>query len=180
MRHGHRLTFKPEGSVVDAALDAMDAEALRELIRGVLPWLDEKLHAKVTGAIIDRAARSKNEWVPDTPSDESVAEVLEFAEAAKRVGYADPSEVDDYLQQGINAFLAKDYRATFQIFRALIAPISEGEIDLGQHEMLYEVLGVDVADCAAQYVAAMYMTAAPAHRAKAVKSAIVTLQSQRQ
>lgn len=172
MKRGHRSTFKPEASVVDAALDAMDAGALRELVRGVLPWLDDKLHARVTGEIIDRAARNKNEWVPDAPSDESVAEVLEFAEAARRVGYADPSEVDDYLRQGMNAFLAKDYSAAFQILRALIVPLSEGEIDLGQHEMLDEVLGVEIADCAAQYVVAMYMTAAPAHRAKAVKTAI--------
>jgi hypothetical protein len=172
MKRGHRSTFKPEASVVDAALDAIDAGALRELVRGVLPWLDDKLHAKVSGEIIDRAARSKGEWTPDAPCDERVAEVLEFAEAAQRVGYADPSEVDDYLRQGMNAFLAKDYRAAFQIFGALIVPLSEGEIDLGQHEMLDEVLGVEIADCAAQYVVAMYMTAAPAHRAKAVKTAI--------
>lgn len=150
----------------------MDAGALRELVRGVLPWLDDKLHARVTGEIIDRAARNKSAWVLDAPSDERVAEVLQFAEAAQRVGYADPSEVDDYLRQGMNAFLAKDYRAAFQIFGALIVPLSEGEIDLGQHEMLDEVLGVEIADCAAQYVVAMYMTAAPAHRAKAVKTAI--------
>lgn len=131
MKPGRRSIFKPEASVVDAALGAMDAEALRELIRGVLPWLDDKLHAKITGEIIDRAARNKNEWVPDAPGDESVAEVLEFAEAAQRVGYADPSEVDDYLRQGMNAFLAKDYCAALQIFRALIVPLSEGEIDLG-------------------------------------------------
>ena len=172
MRRGHRSTYKPDASVVDAALDAMDAGALRELVRGVLPWLDDKLHARVTGEIIDRTARNKNEWVPDAPSDESVAEVLEFTEAAQRVGYADPSEVDDYLRKGMNAFLAKDYRAAFRIFRALIVPLSDGEIYLGQREMLDEVLGVAVADCAVKYVVAMYMTAAPAHRAKAVKKAI--------
>lgn len=33
---------------------------------------------------------------------------------AQRRGYADPSEVDGYLRQGTNAFLAKDYRATLQ------------------------------------------------------------------
>jgi len=108
MRRGHRSPFKPEGSVVDAALDAMGADALRELVRGLLPWLDDKTHAKVTGEIIDRAARSKSDWTPDGPTDESVAEVLEFAEAAQRVGYADPSEVDDYLRRGMNAFLAKE------------------------------------------------------------------------
>jgi len=172
MRRGQRSTFEPAGSAVDAALDALDAGALRELVRGVLPWLDDKTQARVTGEIIDRAARSRSDWVPEGPSAEGVVEVLGFAEAARRVGHADPSEVDDYLRQGINAFLARDYRAAFQIFRALIIPLSECKIDLGQHELLDEVLGVDVVDCAAQYVVAMYMTSAPAHRARAVKAAI--------
>lgn len=172
MRRRRRSSFKPEGSAVDKALEAMDAGALRELIRGFLPRIDDKMHAKITGEIIDRAARGKSEWTPEAPTDESVAEVLNFTEAAQRVGYADPSEVDDYLRQGMNAFLARDYRAASRIFRALIIPLSEGEIDLGQHEMLHEVLGVDVADCAAQYVVAMYMTVAPAHRARTVKTAI--------
>ena len=50
MKSGHRSTFKPEASVVDAALDAIDAEALRELVRGVLPWLDDKLHGAALAA----------------------------------------------------------------------------------------------------------------------------------
>lgn len=61
----------------------MDAEALRELIRGLLPWLDDKTRAKVTGEIIDRAARSESEWTPAAPTNESVGEVLEFTEAAQ-------------------------------------------------------------------------------------------------
>ncbi len=154
MRRRDRSTSKPETSVVDEALDAMDAEALRELVRGLLPWLDDKTHARVTNELIDRAARGETEWIPSGPTDEGVAEVLDFAEAAQRIGYADPAEVDDYLRQGMNAFLTQDYRAAYQIFRALLIPISEGEIDLGQHEMVEEVLGVEVADCAAKYVVA--------------------------
>jgi hypothetical protein len=80
--------------------------------------------------------------------------------------------VDDYLRQGMNAFLSKDYRGALMIFRFLLIPISEGEIDLGQHEMLDEVLGMDLADCAAQYVVAQYMISVPAQRAEAVKAAI--------
>ena len=39
------------------------AEALRELIRGVLPWLDDKLHAKVTGEIAYRMVEMLNDYV---------------------------------------------------------------------------------------------------------------------
>jgi len=54
----------------------------------------------------------------------------------------------------------------------LLPPLGEVEIDLGQREMIDEVLGVDVACCAAQYAVAMYMIAAPDQRAAAVCTAI--------
>ena len=177
MKRWYHSTSKSKASVVDEALEAMGAEDLRELVRGLLPWLDDKTHARVTNEIIDRAARGETKWTPSGPTDEGVAEILNFAEAAQRVGHADPSEVDDYLRQGMNAFLAKDYRTAFQIFRALLIPISDGGIDLGQHEMVDEVLGVEVADCAAQYVVAIYMTSVPTQRAKAVKTAIDDMSS---
>jgi hypothetical protein len=34
----------------DAALDAMDADELRRLIRDMLPWFDEVLQARFLGA----------------------------------------------------------------------------------------------------------------------------------
>ena len=80
--------------------------------------------------------------------------------------------MDDYLCQGSNAFLGKNYQGALQIFCALLIPIDNVDIDLGQHEMLDEVLGVDVATCAAQYVVSVYMTSTPKKRARAVLSAI--------
>jgi hypothetical protein len=53
-----------------------------------------------------------------------------------------------------------------------VPTIAEGAVDLGQHEMLDEVLGVDVGACAAQYVVAEYMTATKDERPRAVRSAI--------
>ena len=53
---------------------------------------------------------------------------------------------------------------------------SGADIDLGQHEMLEEVLGVDVQACAVQYVVSVYMTAPKQQRAKAVLSAIDEMQ----
>ena len=163
---------KTGSSVIDGALAALEADDLRELVRDLIPWLDEHTRARFVNEAIDRAARSESGWTPATPSDERVSEIVAFAEAAERTGYADRSEVDDYLLQGSNSFRGKDYRAAFRIFRALLLPIGDGGVDLGQHEMIDEVLGVDTSDCAAQYVVAVYMTAVPARRAEAVRAAL--------
>jgi len=150
----------------------MDADELRKLVRDMLVELDDRARGLIVNEVVDRAARNSSAWTPSAPSDEFVASVVAFAEAARRVGCADPSDVDGYLCEGVNAFLGKDYPAAFLIFRELLIPISVGDIDLGQHEMVDEVLAVDVSACAAQYVVSMYMTAAPANRAKAVRAAI--------
>jgi hypothetical protein len=162
---------------VEAALDALGADALRGVIRDILPELDDQTHAQLVDMVIDRAARGTAGWSPPAPSDKEMVEIVAFAEAAEHVGYADPSDVDDFLRQGSNAFLGKRYEAAMQIFSALLIPIGEGDIDLGQHEMVDEVLGVDLADCAAQYVVSAYMTATPTTRSEAVLTAIGEMDS---
>ncbi|MEO0325395.1 MAG: hypothetical protein AAF447_20735 [Myxococcota bacterium] len=170
LRHGER------DSVVDAALDAMDAEQLRGLIRALIPWLNDATQARLTNEVVDRAARASSGWVPATPSERRIEEIEAFVAAAKRVHQADPSDVDDYLREGTHAFLARDYASAFRIFRALLTPIGDGDIDLGQHELVDEVLGVDIDACAKQYAVAMYMTSSPKNRARAVCSAIEDVQ----
>ena len=162
----------PDARVTDAALDAMTAGELRLLIRDMLPWLDEALRARFANELVDRAARNGSGWIPNGPTAAAVDEIEAFAGAAQRMGHAEPSEVDTYLREGSHAFLGRNYAAVLQIFRALLLPIGCGDIDLGQHEMLDEVLGVDVAACAAQYVVAIYMTSTPQDRARTVLSAI--------
>jgi hypothetical protein len=162
----------PGVSNIDEALTALSAEDLRDLIRDIIPRLDDKTLSRFTNAIIERAAGGKTGWQPPGPTNEDVTEALAFAEAAKRVGYADPSEVDNYLRRGSDAFLSRNYHATSRIFHALLRPISDGEIDLGQEEMFEEALGMDASDCAAQYVVAVYMTSALDQRATAVFKAI--------
>jgi hypothetical protein len=76
----------------------MNAEDLRDLIRDSIPRLDDKTLSRFTNAIIKRAAKGNIGWQLSGPTDEGVAETLAFVEAAKRVGCADPSEVDDYLR----------------------------------------------------------------------------------
>jgi len=170
---GYTLAVNGGGpSNIEGALAALDAEDLRELIRDIIPRLDDKTLSRFNNAIIERAAGGKTGWQPSGPTDEAVAEAVTFAKAAKRVGYADPSEVDNYLRQGSNAFLRRIYPAASQIFHAVLLPISEGEIDLGQDEMFEEMLGMNASDCAAQYVVAVYMTSALEQRADAVLRAI--------
>jgi hypothetical protein len=126
----------------------MGPDQLRDVVGGLLLELDDPAYARAVNDLIDRAARSGSGWTPPAPSDEGVASVLKFAEAARRVGHADPFSMDDYLRQGSNVFLAKGYEAARAIFRALLPAIAGGEIDLGQHEMVDEVLGIDAATCA--------------------------------
>lgn len=159
-------------SGIDDALAALEAEDLREVIHEMLADLDERASSRAVSAIISRAARGANGWVPAAASDAEVTEALDFVAAARRVGSADPVDVDDCLTSGSSAFLRKDYAAAAQIFGALLPAVGQGDIDLGQHELVDEVLGVNLSDCAAQYVLAVYMTAAPAERAEAVRSAI--------
>lgn len=157
---------------LDAALATMSAEALREVVHQVLLELDDRARARVVSSLIARAARTGSGWAPAAVSDEQVAEVLAFVKAAERVGQADPSEFDEYLGRGSAAFLRKDYASAHRIFGALLPPIGDGNIDLGQRELVEDVLGADVAECAAQYVVSGYMLAPVAERAEAVRAAI--------
>lgn len=161
-----------DSALISNALAALDADGLRTIVREILPWLDEAARARLVNTLIDRAARGASGWTPPGPSAKLVAHVQVFAAAARRRGQANAQEVDDYLRQATHAFLSRHYPAAFAIFRALLLPAAHGEIDLGQHEMLDEVLRVDIADCAAQYVVSTYMTSAPAKRAQAVLAAI--------
>lgn len=173
----YRCNPTSDASSTEAALDAMDADGLRALVREMMPWLDDVLYARFVNALVERAARTVPSWAPKGPDSARVGEIQEFAEAAKRIGYAEPSEVDAYLREGADAFLAKNYAAALEIFRALLIPAGHGEFDLGQDEMIDEVLGIDPATCAAQYVASMYMTATPKSRGHAVLSAVDQIRS---
>jgi hypothetical protein len=177
MAHRYDSKSPPDSSATEAALDTLDADGLRGVIRDLIPLLDESTSAWLVNALVDRAARNSPGWVPAGPAEALVADIVGFGEAAKRVGYAEPSTVDDYLRVGSNAFLGQNYQAALQIFRALLIPMGDGDFDLGQDEMVDEVLGVDVQACAAQYVVSIYMTATTQNRAKAVLSAIDEMRS---
>lgn len=167
-----RPAHDPARSDVDAALVAMSAVELREVVGELLRELDDRAFNRVASSLVSRAARNGSRWAPAPLSADEVAETLAFAEAAERVRHADPAEVDDALRRGSAAFLGKDYQAAYRILGALLRPIADGQLDLGQHELVDEVLGTDIIECSAQYVVAAYMISPPAERAGAVRAAI--------
>ena len=94
------------------------------------------------------------------------------ARTARHAGSADPVEVDGYLRQGTKAFLAGEHAIARGVFEALLPPIAHGEIDLGQHEIVDEVLTVNEHECAARYVVSVYLTTPLEGRAEALCRAI--------
>lgn len=160
------------GGDLDAAHATMGADELREVVREMMADLDDRAHERAVSSIMGRAVRNGAGWAPPALDDNDIVEAVTFAEAARQVGYAHPWEVDERLRRGVSAFLRRDYAGALRILGALLGPLGDGEIDLGQDEMADEVLGVDLGECAAFYVVSSYMTAEPARRAETVRTAI--------
>ena len=160
----------------DGALEAMTAEELRGFVRDLLERLDDDQGGVLADSLIARAAKGTAGWKPAGPGRGLAGEVERYVEAARRVGHGDPAEVDEYLRRGSRSFLADEPSTARAVFDALLPPIADGEIHLGQHEMVDEVLQVSLGDCAARYVASVYLTTAPKDRARAVHQAIDAVQ----
>jgi hypothetical protein len=150
----------------------MTAPELRSFVRGVLDGLDAAARREMVDALMARAAKGHSGWKPTRPSPRIVDDARSFADAARRLGYADPDDVSEHLRRGTKAFLAGDHANACAIFEALLPPISAVDIDLGQHELVEEVLGVDAHACVAQYVTSVYTTTPLGERANAVDDAI--------
>jgi hypothetical protein len=154
------------------ALEAMTAPELRSFVRSVLDELDPDTRAAVVDELMARAVKGHAGWKPSRPSQRIVADAKSFAEAARVVGYADPADVSEHLRLASKAFLAGDHAGARGVFEALLPPIAVVDIDLGQHELVDEVLGVDAHTCVAQFVTSVYTTTPLNQRADAVFSAM--------
>ncbi|MDX9722856.1 MAG: hypothetical protein RBU37_19055 [Myxococcota bacterium] len=106
------------------------------------------------------------------PSESLIAAIEAFAAQARRAYGASPRLVDDCLYQASLAFTARNYAGNVRIIRPLLVPICNGRIDLGQQELVEDVLTVNVESCAAQYAVAMYMTSSERQRVRALLVAI--------
>jgi len=101
-----------------------------------------------------------------------VAEAKRFVKAARQVGQAEASHVDDYLRQAIVASLAGDHAAAHAVLETLLEPISNGTICLGQEEMVEEVLSVNLHECVRRFLAAAYVITPMKDRAEALVKAM--------
>jgi hypothetical protein len=169
-RAGPGMTRRREAEEreVDQALDAMSAPELRAAIRVVLDLLDDGVKDSVMDALLARGAKATSGWKPARPSPRIVEEAKSFSDAARQVGHADPHDVTEHLRRATKAFLAGDHASARAVFDAILPPIACVEIDLGQRELVEEVLGVDVRACVAQYAASVYTTTALRERADAI------------
>lgn len=154
----------------------MTAPELRSFVRTIFDVLHDDQRTTITDSLVARATQGHAGWKPSRPSTRVVDEVRVFADAARRVGYADPDELSDYLRQGTRAFLAGDHATAGAVFGALLVPVAQGDISLGQHEMVEEVLNVDPHVTVAQYVTSVYTTTPLGGRANAVYSAITEVE----
>jgi hypothetical protein len=166
----HRVPAKdPE---IDRALNAMSAPELRAAVRAILDEFNEDVKASVGDALIARATKATSGWRPTRPSLRIVEEANAFAEAARHVGHADPDDVTEHLRRATKAFLSGGHASARAVFEAILPPITSADIDLGQHELVEEVLGVDARACVAQYVTSVYTTAPLRNRADAILRAL--------
>ena len=154
------------------ALEAMTAPELRAFVRTVLDEFEDEQRSRVVDSLLSRAARGKAGWKPNRPSSRIVSDARSFADAAQQVGHADPDDVSDHLRLASKAFLAGDHASARAVFEALLIPISTVDIDLGQHELVDDVLSVDVHTCLAQYVTSVYTTTPLPDRTGALFKAI--------
>jgi hypothetical protein len=157
---------------IDRALEAMSAAELRAAVRAVLDQLDEGVKGSVIDTLITQGTKATSGWKPTRPSPRVIEEATSFAEAARRVGHADPDDVTEHLRHAAKAFLAGDYASARAVFEAILPPIACVDIDLGQHELVEEVLGVDAQACVAQFAASVYTTTPLRDRADAILRAL--------
>lgn len=61
------MSKRSRDKTVNAALEALDAAQLRELIRELLPWLHDRARPRVEAIIVERATRPDSGWTPDSP-----------------------------------------------------------------------------------------------------------------
>jgi hypothetical protein len=157
------------------ALSALSAEELRMFVCDALERLDDVPRADLEDLLVQRAARSASGWKPAAPPAAFVEEAKAFAVTARLAGQAEPFEVDGFLRRAVTASLAGDHSSARVVFEAVLEPIGNGDIFLGQGEMVDEMLSVDLHECLRRFAAAVYMTAPLTDRPQALIDAIASL-----
>ena len=116
-----------EDPEINRALEAMSAPELRAAVHAVLDGLDADVKAHIIDTLIVRATKATSGWRPSRPSQRIIDEAKSFAEAARRMGHADPEDVTDHLRRATKAFHAGDHASARVVFEAILPPIAVTE-----------------------------------------------------
>ncbi|HLG56799.1 MAG TPA: hypothetical protein VI485_15785 [Vicinamibacterales bacterium] len=108
------------------ALEAMTAPELRAFVWDVLDGLSPDARTGIVDDLLAQAVKGHAGRKPSRPSRRIVDDAKSFAEAARAVGYADPTDVSKHLLLGSKAFLAGDHASARGVFEAPAADCCRG------------------------------------------------------
>lgn len=172
MPHEYPSDTRPDFSITEDALAALDADALRALILDMLPHFNARLEARLASEAVRRAGAKQQGSAPHAPDEALIDEIKAFAQRALTENYADASTVDAYLCEGSTPFYSGHYRAARRIYGALLPPLANADFHVDQDEMVDEMLGVDLESCVLQYLISLYMTTPVAAQASVILDAL--------
>lgn len=157
----------------EAALSSLSLDALRRFTRERLRELDPEARRASVEALLEFAVRHGG-WRPTRAADPRLLEdVRAFVRVSSSHGDASPGAIDALFDRVNRAFLAGEMALACDAYEALLRPLADGEIFLGQHEMYSEVLRNHPGDAVARYRVAVWASAPPAQRAEALWNALL-------
>lgn len=162
----HPTTAKSD---FDAALEFLEADALRLLVRNLALDLDTAARDELSDLVLERAARSG--WRPGRDAGVAIRAAA-FAKTATKTGFADPEGVDRHLRSADRAFFACDYETARGAYQPLFEMLGRGDVDLGQHELYEDVLTVGLHASATRFLAATVVVSDPSARVDALRAAL--------
>ena len=163
----------PSDADVEAALAALPAEKLRAFVATYLRGLDAPARRAFWAALVPRAARRPGARTPKRSADATLCEdIAAFVRTATRVGEGSPAAVDSFLERATRVFLAGDAALARRAFEAILKPLTEAELSLGEDESYGEVLSTPLDEVGARYLVTVYLTTPAGDRPCAIWDAL--------
>jgi hypothetical protein len=154
---GRSSTSRDDIALIEATLDAIDAETLRLLVRELARRTSTTDRAWLLDELLRRVRRDVPGWQLPVADPRLLADVAECMRRTARYD-GDPCEVDDLLRRAGRALVSGDPAAARSTYDQLLPALLDGEIGLHYDELLEEVLEVDLFDAALCWLAATYLT----------------------
>jgi hypothetical protein len=156
----------------ESALSSLSLDALRRFTRDHLRGLDLEARRAFAETLIGFAARHGG-WRPARAADALLLEdIRSFVRLAARGIEVSPDAIDVLFDRANKVFFAGEMELARDAYEALLRPLADAEIYLGQHEMYSEVLRNDLGDVVARYRVAVWTSAPPEQRAEALWNAV--------